>query len=168
MQRQLTEIYELLQSWKAERRLSVESQHAGLLGNLCEELAEYFRAQNDNERVDALCDIIVFAINAMSERPVKWHPPVLLHSSSHDIIFGVGGLAIFIEDNELVALATRAYLLIGRRGYDPYRCMLETIKEISSRTGKYDESIGKWVKDKSPEAVAKWYKADYERCKNDD
>ena len=35
-------------------------------------------------------------------------------------------------------------------------------KEISSRTGSYDENAKKWVKDTSLEAKAKWYQADYE------
>ena len=35
-------------------------------------------------------------------------------------------------------------------------------KEISSRTGAYDENAKKWVKDTSDEARAKWYKANYE------
>ena len=39
--------------------------------------------------------------------------------------------------------------------------MLETIKEISSRTGSYDESAKKWIKDTSEAAKAKWYKANY-------
>ena len=43
--------------------------------------------------------------------------------------------------------------------------MLETIKEISSRTGAYDENAKKWVKDTSDEARAKWYKPDYERAR---
>ncbi|MCZ6166047.1 hypothetical protein O6B98_08255 [Campylobacter ureolyticus] len=43
--------------------------------------------------------------------------------------------------------------------------MLETIKEISSRTGHYDENIHKFVKNKSDEAKSKWYKADYDKCK---
>ena len=166
MQKQLNEIYKLLQAWKAERRLSVESQRAGLLGNLCEELAEFFRAQNDNDRVDALCDIIVFAINAMSEPFVKpaalnmpqlWSAMLLPHDTD-----------IIINASSLNSLVFQMWRTIEQLGYDPYKCMLETIKEISSRTGEYDESIGKWVKDKSPEAVAKWYKADYDRCKNDD
>ena len=47
--------------------------------------------------------------------------------------------------------------------------MDETIKEISSRTGAYDENAKKWVKDESDEAKAKWYQADYElaRIKNE-
>ena len=43
--------------------------------------------------------------------------------------------------------------------------MLETIKEISSRTGYYDENIHKFVKDKSEETKAKWYKPNYEKYK---
>ena len=35
-------------------------------------------------------------------------------------------------------------------------------KEISSRTGSYDENAKKWVKDESDEARAKWYQANYE------
>ena len=47
--------------------------------------------------------------------------------------------------------------------------MLETIKEISSRTGSYDEATKKWIKDTSDEARAKWYSANYElaRIKNE-
>ena len=43
--------------------------------------------------------------------------------------------------------------------------MDETIKEISSRTGSYDEASKKWVKDESDEARAKWHKADYEKAR---
>lgn len=43
--------------------------------------------------------------------------------------------------------------------------MLETIKEISSRTGSYDEKAKKWVKDSTDEARAKWYQADYEKAR---
>lgn len=32
-------------------------------------------------------------------------------------------------------------------GYDPLKCLEQTIFEISSRTGKYDKKLGKFVKD---------------------
>ena len=32
-------------------------------------------------------------------------------------------------------------------GYDTYKCLLETIKEISSRTGEFNSSINKFVKE---------------------
>ena len=70
-----------------------------------------------------------------------------------------------ITDNKLAALAYEAYMMIEDMGYNAYSAMGETIKEISSRTGAYDETIGKWVKDKSAAAMKKWYKADYSKCK---
>lgn len=72
---------------------------------------------------------------------------------------------VIINASSLNSLVLQMWKTIERLGYDPYQCMLETIKEISSRTGTYNEAIGKWVKDKSPEAMAKWHKADYEGCK---
>ena len=50
-------------------------------------------------------------------------------------------------------------------GFNFQIAMDETIKEISSRTGAYDESAKKWIKDTSDEAMAKWYKADYEKAR---
>jgi hypothetical protein len=48
-------------------------------------------------------------------------------------------------------------------GFNPECAINETIKEISSRTGKIVD--GKFQKDTSPEAKAKWYKSDYNECK---
>jgi len=48
---------------------------------------------------------------------------------------------------------------IRKLGYDADIAMDETLKEIESRVGKQID--GKFVKDKSDEAKAKWYKADY-------
>jgi len=48
-------------------------------------------------------------------------------------------------------------------GYDPEKCLGEIYKEINSRTGTMVN--GKFKKDKSPEAKAKWYKADFSKCK---
>jgi len=47
-------------------------------------------------------------------------------------------------------------------GYDPKCTLAEVAKEINSRTGKIVD--GKFIKDKSPEARAKWYKADFSKC----
>jgi len=50
-------------------------------------------------------------------------------------------------------------------GYEPECVLNEVAKEINSRVGSIID--GKFIKDKSPEARAKWYKADYEKCKKD-
>jgi len=54
---------------------------------------------------------------------------------------------------------------MAKYGYDGDKVMDEVIKEISSRTGAYNPETKKWQKDKSPEAQAKWYSADFSRCK---
>ena len=58
-----------------------------------------------------------------------------------------------------------AYGEMAKYGYDGDKVMDEVIKEISSRTGAYSEETKKWQKDKSPEAQAKWYTADFSKCK---
>lgn len=52
-------------------------------------------------------------------------------------------------------------------GYDAEKCMDETIKEISSRTGAYNPETKKWEKFKTKEAMALWYKANYSKCKKE-
>lgn len=52
---------------------------------------------------------------------------------------------------------------IGKLGYNNEKCMSEVAKEINSRTGEIID--GKFTKYKTPEAIAKWYKADFSNCK---
>lgn len=54
--------------------------------------------------------------------------------------------------------------LILKSGFNPEIVMDEVLKEIESRVGSEDET-GKWVKDRSPEAQAKWYKANFNKAK---
>ncbi len=51
--------------------------------------------------------------------------------------------------------------------YDAEKCVHETIREINSRSGKWSDTAGKWVKSLTKEAKAKWYKADYDKCIRD-
>ena len=48
-----------------------------------------------------------------------------------------------------------------KKGYDVEKVLLETAKEINSRTGAWNEEAQKWQKFKTPEAKALWVKADY-------
>jgi len=52
---------------------------------------------------------------------------------------------------------------IRKAGYNPDIAMKEVQREIDSRVGSVIE--GKFIKDKTPEAVANWYKADFEKAK---
>lgn len=69
--------------------------------------------------------------------------------------------------NEQVdALADVAVFALGdimKLGYDPEKVLLEVAKEINSRVGTFVD--GKFQKDKSQEAQANWYKADFSGCR---
>jgi hypothetical protein len=52
---------------------------------------------------------------------------------------------------------------ILKLGYDPKKAIEQCSKEINSRVGKMVD--GKFEKDLSKDAQAKWYKADYSRAK---
>lgn len=148
-----------LKVWKEERNLSVESQQAGFKGNFFEEVAEFYRASNDYEKVDALCDMLVFlinssgSINASTDKefeliPIAWKDGDKYKDCEHHL---QNAITILMKcgagcDDKLPA----SYLLsaIITLGYDPQKCLSETIKEISSRTGKYSNELKKFVKDK--------------------
>lgn len=72
---------------------------------------------------------------------------------------------IFKEKHGKYKMALSKFEAKNFYGFNFEIAMLETIKEISSRTGSYDEASKKWIKDTSDEAKSKWYKADYEKAR---
>lgn len=189
----LSEIYTGLKAWRDERRLTAESQKEGYLINIMEELGELADALRDyetfskpdypyptdkqeaeHEIIDALCDIAVFTINAGADIGEVKRTEIELKKSSLDADYILKQMVercaflSYFEWREAksfnIILINCAYLC-EHYGFDFQIAMDETIKEISSRTGAYDESAKKWVKDTSPEAKSKWYKADYEKAR---
>lgn len=170
-------IRKALKKWRKERHLTISNQLPGLINNLLEELNELKEAKDDYERVDAYCDMAVFALNVIEDnysvivevvKQPKWY---LNNMEALEVT-----ITMLSEDlkkypdliNELlVNFVGYLFSNIYNLGFDWFKAMQETIKEISSRVGEYDESKKKWIKDKSPEAVAKWYKANYKECRNE-
>ena len=191
----LTEIYAQLEVWRDERKITAESQKDGYIINIMEELGELAQALRDYEKfskhdcpyceidkqkaehdiIDALCDISVFTINAGADIPtpvkrteIEWKKSSLnadyilkqlVEKCAEFSYFDWGEQKCFN-----IILINCAYLC-EHYGFNFEIAMLETIKEISSRTGSYDEKAKKWIKDESDEAKAKWYKADYEKAR---
>lgn len=186
----LTEIYKGLDEWRAERKITAKSQKEGYLVNVMEELGELASALRDYEKfsateqdtakkqkaeygiIDALCDISVFTINAGVDIPDSKKDTAI---KTRKISFSIANLCNLINDCAKFAsdhyykdgiyynsILVDCAKLCQRYGFNFEIAMLETIKEISSRTGAYDEKAKKWVKDESDEAKAKWYKANYE------
>ena len=191
MKIKLTEIYKGLDEWRAERGITAESQKAGYLVNVMEELGELASALRDYEKfsateqdtakkqkaeyeiIDALCDISVFTINVGADincneklESINTTTQTTRCNSSLSFLLSecgnfdyYGKLSSYVCFNQILLSCAK---LCEQYGFNFEIAMLETIKEISSRTGAYDEKAKKWVKDESDEARAKWYQADYE------
>lgn len=182
MEINLTEIYKGLDEWRAERGITAESQKEGYLVNVMEELGELATALrlleksksvNDSHElkcaehfiIDALCDISVFTINAGADIPCENKPTRLeLESclSFHNLLRKIADYQRLFNGITLCYVLRVCASLCHQYGFNFEIAMLETIKEISSRTGAYDENAKKWVKDESDEAMAKGYSANYE------
>ena len=192
MKIKLNKIYAKLEAWRAERKITAESQKEGYIINIMEEFGELSQALRGLEIesvrktaehgiIDALCDIAVFTINAGVDIPCA-KKDLETHTGQLKASFAmlIEACAIFAQDKEYSTVDYIAEIkafeyhiffndilhicacLAYDYGYNFEIAMLETIKEISSRTGSYDEKAKKWVKDESDEARAKWYKANYE------
>ena len=187
----LTEIYKGLAEWRAERGITAESQKAGYIINIMEELGELATALRDYEKfsvtgqdaakkqkaeyeiIDALCDISVFTINVGADincneklESINTTTETTRCNSSLSFLLSecgnfdyYGKLSSYVCFNQILLSCAK---LCEQYGFNFEIAMLETIKEISSRTGAYDENAKKWVKDESDEAKAKWYQANYE------
>ena len=183
MKIKLNEIYAQLEAWRAERKITAESQKESFLINIMEEFGELSQALRgleiesvcktaEHEIIDALCDIAAFTINAAADIPssVKRTEIEFKKSSLNadyilkQLVEKCAEFSYFewVEPLTFNIILINCAYLCEHYGYNFELAMLETIKEISSRTGSYDEKAKKWVKDTSLEAKAKWYQADYE------
>ena len=190
----LTEIYAQLEAWRAERKITAESQRQGYLRNIMEELGELASGLRNYDSwskcdlrfcqihkemaerviVDAICDIAVFTINAGADIPCEVKPLIIETKREFSVTDIFVAIADFIRaDNDGTPFNYYDFTFIlkycasvcEQYGFDFQIAMLETIKEISSRTGSYDEKAKKWVKDSSDQARKKWYQADYEKAR---
>lgn len=180
----LVEIHKTLKEWKEKNEISLEMSQKGVVANLLEELTEHRRANTSDDElqmIDAKCDLIVFAMNALEELPYMEDCIINPYTIGFEA-FICNEIFYYIQYEEnrikleqakrkqaqirnLCRIIVRCIDSIYVLGFDPDKAMEETIKQITSRSGKMDYNIGKWIKDKSPEAQAREYKADYKRCK---
>ena len=215
MKIKLNEIYKSLDEWRAERKITAESQKEGYIINIMEELGELADALRDYEKIkkggsvtragtfdikstlgemiifegttkgeieitlekaeheiiDALCDIAVFTINAGADIPCEVKPLIIEAKREFSVADIFVAIADFIRADEngspfnyydFALILKYCASVCEQYGFNFEIAMLETIKEISSRTGSYNEATKKWEKDMSDEARAKWYSANYE------
>lgn len=158
---QILDIESKLKAWRDERHLAQIKQGVGLKGNFFEEVAELYRAKTNAERVDAFCDMCVFVLNAHNVSSYIVEIPldnfVLTNFEEQKMHDTIEDMLLSFMNNAFEKVIQLAFSCIYMLGFNPYLCMLETIKEISSRTGKYDESIDKFIKDKGVYSIDELY-----------
>ena len=157
---QTTDIVLQLEKWCNERHLDKETQRKGLVANLLEELSEFYRAKDEYEQVDALCDMIVFCINSLGKDVLSFMQQV-----QSDTMVKEGTIISLVDKLQESNHKLFIYMIIKladkqlkQLSYDTYKCLLETIKEISSRTGKFNSSINKFVKEPGAYSYQEAYK----------
>ena len=147
-----------LRMWRMERKLYTTDQQYNLIANVLEELTELARAKSNDERIDAICDIGVFYLNSLDNKITELTDCYELDKGLEEKFKRPRAIGFLAEELLSLILYTEIYTKPYRvldfleqcakgLGYDFYKCMMETIQEINSRTGHYDESIGKFVKD---------------------
>lgn len=143
----------------------------------CDDLrfCQIHKEMAEREIVDAICDISVFTINAAeADIPYSIKPFIIETKREFSVVDIFVAIADFIRADEngspfnyydFARILKYCASVCEQYGFNFEIAMLETIKEISSRTGAYDEKAKKWIKDTSDEAKAKWYSANYELAK---
>lgn len=119
------------------RGLSVEWQKSNFEVNYSKKLVKFFEAKRDNndyKMIDSICDMIIVAIGA-GKGLGDWHISTYYEATSTSYY-----TYLLCEDSDIELLC----IALQNFGYNTYRCLLEKIKEIESRTGFWNESEGKW------------------------
>ena len=190
----LTETHKRLEAIRTERRITAENQKVSYIVDVMEKFGELASAIKDYENysqpdypyptdiqeaeleiVKTICGIAVLTLNVGAEVFFSKRVPLIDTST---ISQDVNSLSLLISDcadfecyenyisyvhfyNILMDCAK----LCEKYGFNFQLAMEETIKEISSYTGSYDEDTKKWERDDSWEAQTKWYRADYNQAR---
>ena len=160
------------------------------VANITEECGEWLLAckQNDEtERIDAVADIFIFSItelikydydiaqmkmftdgakfilnwylsSAMGRNDFNYH--IISHLSNIDKLSDPRTTILNLD-----IMANFAVTQMITMGYDHFKVIDEVLKVIESRDGEWSREQGKWLKDMSVEAQAKWHVPDYSNCK---
>lgn len=118
------------------------SQRLNFKVNYTKELLEFFEAERDSdeyEMIDALCDMCVVSMNAGID----------YREGDIDKLLIMGTINLHsITPSNVLSDRNIGYIvaMLQLKGYDPYKCLLETIKELNTRTGAWNDQEGKWCK----------------------
>lgn len=153
-QKEFNLIKERLKDWKNKRDLSYENQREGFLSNAFGEVREYFRAKNNLKKVNALCNIVVYCFHDFDidcQRLLEIEDVDLSKITIVDVVYDLSTIVAEFHMNDIPnytfihRLFFNCFNLVNNLGFNFYKCMLETIKDIESHVWYYDESFNKFV-----------------------
>ena len=98
----------------------------------------------------------LFEMCGYNKEHTDFHTDVFMHSFVKDDMLTDNAMIDAMCDMKVFAINDTESL-----GYDAIDCMKETVKEVTSRKGNYDDSKGKFIK----VITGKEYKADYAKAK---
>ena len=139
---------------------------------------EFLRAKNDYEKIDALCDTVVFQINALSllnngldifKSEFKYDFEMVGKHSYNITDILRNTLNSVGEESDIIGYfysnVIASINIINEMGFDFFKCMDECLRKIESRKGAFNSETRKLEKFKDEESMKLWYKADYSKCK---
>lgn len=163
-------IVKKLEIWRDSRNLSVAHQRSVFLENSLEEFKELQSATSEHEKIDALCDLAIVALNSFTISNFRLSK--LINDVGACEEKQIQDYILYLNENEINVELYLAFLFnsIKELGYCYLTCLNETISEISSRRQCPDQKkewelkgkSGKWQKDKNQKDL---YKANYEKGK---
>ncbi|RDU73035.1 hypothetical protein CQA57_05780 [Helicobacter anseris] len=141
-QEQFNDIKDKLRVCREERGLNKEDQKRNFRVDYTKELAKFFEAERDNnqyEMIKTLCNMVIVCVNAGMD---FCKDRLRLKRNAHS-----WGVKLNLTRPIVWSPFEENIVAIESMGYDPYKCLLETIKELNTRTGSWNEEEGKWVED---------------------
>jgi len=151
---------ERVQDWNQERGLIKTPGELKVANNISFVIEECIEALTDMKSEEARKSALVIAdtirtgnikqlADIAQEEKLNQGPDIIV-PDPEQVIDAAGDMVVF------------ALGLIRKQGYDAGLVMKEVLREIESRKGSIIE--GKFTKDKSPEAQALWYKANFKKA----
>lgn len=171
----MKEIFGKVVEWGDERFISAQAYDKnGYVANIVSELREYIDAVDDDERVDALCDIVVFTLTEMpklgyTKEEISNLELICSFNDISIVEYNIIRILGKLVDEEfkleyfqnLIELCLTSVELLG---YNSTISMEETHREIDSRKGDWNDEVKKWKKFTDEYHKSLWVKADYSRA----
>lgn len=174
----MKEIINRLELWRKERLLDKSQGFIFDLDKqvsfLTEEITEYLRAKDDYEKIDALCDLTIFSINAINGIDNDYNDifsdTYCMQKQNYHICNIIDRIPYMFKCKQngkysFVDIIEMCKYMIENLGFSYNLSMNETLLEVESRKGSFNNETGKWEKFKDEDSMKIWYKANYSKCK---